>query len=817
MKNLLLLALLALTLPAEAQQSCFGSSCPSAGGGSSTVTSGEATSGFTANSLIWNGASVLGSGPKFLSGNLSLEVGTNYCPDAGANDTYVCTLAGGSLSAYSTGTKITLKANTANTGTATVAVDGLAAITITRRDDSALQTGDISAGDYVPLVYDGNTFRLQRGFQSGVTYDGTTFAVTGAATISGNALVGSSLSFTPSGTSVIVGNTGANSGFAAGQSSTANASFGWLYHATPGLASAYYATFGYSNPIKIDGSAVNIQSLSGGATTINGATTIGGSGITGTTVPFAVSRGSSSGNIANFQTTAGTTVSYFGNDGSLTLAGTGARKINGSNQYIDMDTANKVNIGAPAGVPYLTVDGGTGYVITSAYGLAISSTNTSAGSPDLLLTRGGAAATLQLGATITSGSAINQTFRSHNATTGTDISGGNLTLAAPGGTGSSTGGTIAFQTAPVLASGTTAQTPVDRLTIAKDGQIGLGSATVTSAGTINVPTDQAYNYNGVAALRGQTALNNWFGGNAGNLTATGSKNTAFGDMAGSSLTSGTENTAVGFEALKSVTTHLYNTAVGSGALRSLTTSHNNTAIGQGAGYYTSTGIGQNAYIGAGTGFYQTTQTKNTFVGYSAGATNVVGGNANTIIGANAPLTTGLSNNIILTDGDGVIRYQVDANGATTIGNASITGTTKALTATSVSGPDLHAGIPSKTVADNTITTFATMALGNDTGGCTTLWYTVYAADATTAGSEGGQFTVCGTDVTSGAGGESCTASAVFGNVQDLQGSTLGVTFAVSTGTDLCNIRVTADTNIAVPVSLYIKWGALAGGRTLTPQ
>ena len=163
------------------------------------------------------------------------------------------------------------------------------------------------------------------------------------------------------------------------------------------------------------------------------------------------------------------------------------------------------------------------------------------------------------------------------------------------------------------------------------------------------------------------------------------------------------------------------------------------------------------------------------------------------------------------------RMTIASTGATTIGGSGITGTTKALTAASVSGPDLHAGIPSKTLVDNTITTFATMALGNDTGGCTTLWYTVYAADATTAGSEGGQVTVCGTDVTSGAGGESCTASAVFGNVQDLQGSTLGVTFAVSTGTDLCNIRVTADTDIATPVSLFIKWGALAGGRTLTPQ
>lgn len=133
------------------------------------------------------------------------------------------------------------------------------------------------------------------------------------------------------------------------------------------------------------------------------------------------------------------------------------------------------------------------------------------------------------------------------------------------------------------------------------------------------------------------------------------------------------------------------------------------------------------------------------------------------------------------------------------------------------GLGLMAGVPTKNLTDNTIATFATQTLGNDTGGCETIWYTVYAGNATTAGSEGGMVTVCGTDVTAGAGGESCTASAVFGNVQNLQGSTLAVTFAVSTGTDLCNIRVTADTDIATPTSLFIKWGALAGGRTLTPQ
>lgn len=279
MKKLLLLALLALTLPTEAQQACFGSSCSS--GGSSGITSGDAITGFTANTLLKNGSGTISSGPKFLSGNLSLEVGTNYCEDAGVSDAYTCNLAGGSLSAYSTGTKITLKANTANTGTATVAVDGLAAITITRRDDSTLQTGDITAGEAVELWYDGNTFRMQGGFSSGLTY---------------------------------------------------------------------------------------------------------------------------------------------------------------------------------------------------------------------------ASGAFQLGATITSGSAVNQTFRSHNATTGTNISGGNLTIVAPGGTGSSTGGTIAFQTAPVLASGTTAQTPVDRMTIAKDGTVTVG----TSIGATTINSLAGSDTNSVVFL-GETA------------------------------------------------------------------------------------------------------------------------------------------------------------------------------------------------------------------------------------------------------------------------------------------------------------------------
>jgi hypothetical protein len=126
--------------------------------------------------------------------------------------------------------------------------------------------------------------------------------------------------------------------------------------------------------------------------------------------------------------------------------------------------------------------------------------------------------------------------------------------------------------------------------------------------------------------------------------------------------------------------------------------------------------------------------------------------------------------------------------------------------------------PTKTLADNTITTFATQTLGNDTGGGGTLHYCVYAADATTAGLECGDVDFAGVDVTTGAGGEVCPTPTKHGTpLQALSGSTLTVTFAASTGTDLCNVRVTADTNIASPVSLWITWSAPYSGRVLTAQ
>ena len=125
----------------------------------------------------------------------------------------------------------------------------------------------------------------------------------------------------------------------------------------------------------------------------------------------------------------------------------------------------------------------------------------------------------------------------------------------------------------------------------------------------------------------------------------------------------------------------------------------------------------------------------------------------------------------------------------------------------------------KDLTDNTVATFGVSTLGNDTFAGGTIQYCVYAADATTSGVECGAVDFAGTDVTTGAGGETCSAPTKVGTpVQALSGSTLTVTFAATTGTDLCNWRITADTNIVTPVNLYVKWNVPHNsGATFTPS
>lgn len=110
------------------------------------------------------------------SGTVIIEAGTytvapktvdgvnapTFAADAGASDTYVATLAPVPTS-YVTGNRYRFKANTANTGAATVNFNSLGAITIVKVAGgitTALADNDIRAGQWVDLTYDGTNMQM---------------------------------------------------------------------------------------------------------------------------------------------------------------------------------------------------------------------------------------------------------------------------------------------------------------------------------------------------------------------------------------------------------------------------------------------------------------------------------------------------------------------------------------------------------------------------------------------------------------------------------------------------------------------------------
>src|SRR3990167_7984172 len=83
-----------------------------------------------------------------------------YAADAVGTDAYAITLPV-SPGAYYDGLVINFKAGTANTADATLAVNGLAAITIKKSHDQDLETGDIEANQIVTVVYNSSTAKFQ--------------------------------------------------------------------------------------------------------------------------------------------------------------------------------------------------------------------------------------------------------------------------------------------------------------------------------------------------------------------------------------------------------------------------------------------------------------------------------------------------------------------------------------------------------------------------------------------------------------------------------------------------------------------------------
>lgn len=82
-----------------------------------------------------------------------------YAADAGSSDTYAISLATAPAS-YVTGAVFRFKANTANTGAATLNVNSLGAKTIKKNYNQDLTTGDIVANQIIEVIYDGTNFQL---------------------------------------------------------------------------------------------------------------------------------------------------------------------------------------------------------------------------------------------------------------------------------------------------------------------------------------------------------------------------------------------------------------------------------------------------------------------------------------------------------------------------------------------------------------------------------------------------------------------------------------------------------------------------------
>ena len=154
-----------------------------------------------------------------------------------------------------------------------------------------------------------------------------------------------------------------------------------------------------------------------------------------------------------------------------------------------------------------------------------------------------------------------------------------------------------------------------------------------------------------------TGNNIWIGG--GGLSSIGQVN---------ETEKGSNNVAIGLNTLKNSTTGYYNTAIGSLSLYSNTTGYYNIALGNSM-YMNSTGYGNTA-LGSTSLYNNTIGYYNTVIGYGTGLGITTGAN-NTILGANVTgLATGLSNNIIIADGAGNRRINVDANGKVGIGNVA---------------------------------------------------------------------------------------------------------------------------------------------------
>lgn len=186
------------------------------------------------------------------------------------------------------------------------------------------------------------------------------------------------------------------------------------------------------------------------------------------------------------------------------------------------------------------------------------------------------------------------------------------------------------------------------------------------------------NYNsafGYLAMENNTSgdRNTAIGSQALQKNIDGKGNSAFGYLAMENNTSGGHNTAIGYETLKNFSEGTSNVATGMHSMYNLTKGSHNVALGSGALGQNTTG-NYNIAIGSGSGAkFNTTDNSdgfNTMIGSNDNLNDqgFVSGKNNTIIGSRIKyLPPELFNNIIIADGSGNRRINVDDKGNVGLG------------------------------------------------------------------------------------------------------------------------------------------------------
>ncbi|AZB11446.1 hypothetical protein EG344_22720 [Chryseobacterium sp. G0162] len=191
---------------------------------------------------------------------------------------------------------------------------------------------------------------------------------------------------------------------------------------------------------------------------------------------------------------------------------------------------------------------------------------------------------------------------------------------------------------------------------------GVNSLTANTAGLNNTAV-------GVNNLISNTtgSMNTAIGSDVLSSNKSGIQNTGYGYRALYSNLDGNNNVANGYFSLFSAKSTIGNVGIGASSLRELISGDDNIGIG-GDSFRMMPGGRGNTAIGGSAGYnLNSVNNYNTFIGFRAAA-GLVSGKSNTIIGANVSgLPASLSNNIIIADGDGNRRINIDQNGNIGIG------------------------------------------------------------------------------------------------------------------------------------------------------